>query len=129
MKITPVLRGISATACLVAMAGCAQDRMDMGHGMSGQGMGPGSGMGMMGGGQAGADPASTPGWSLMTPEERRAHWDRIRSAATPEECERYMEEHHQQMVERAKARGETLPPRPRPGPCVAMKRGAPGSPQ
>lgn len=129
MKPTPLLRGVVAAVCLVAITGCAQERRGMGHGMSGTTMGSGPGTGMMGGGRADTDPAFTPGWSLMTPEERRAHWERIRSAATPEECERYMEEHHQQMVERAKARGETLPSRPRPGPCASMRHVTPGTPQ
>ena len=124
MKPTPLLRRVVAVVCFGAITGCAQDRMDMRHGMSGKTMGSEPGMGMMSGGRAEADPASTPGWSLMTPEERRAHWERIRSAATPEECERYMEEHHQQ-IQRANALDETLPSRPRPGPCASLKRATP----
>lgn len=112
----------SSAAVLALLAGCAQHgmghRMGGGHTMgSGTGgMGTGHGMGM------GADAQdSTPGWSMMNPEERAAHQARMRSATSREECERYMQEHHQRMTDRAKERGLPAPAAPRAGGCPAMK--------
>jgi hypothetical protein len=55
------------------------------------------------------------GRELMTDQEMAEHRARMRAAATPEEREKIRQEHHQQMVERAKQRGITLPETP-PGP-------------
>jgi hypothetical protein len=113
----------SSAAALALLAGCAQH--GMGHGMgggqmmgsgTGGNMGMGHGMGMM------ADEANTPGWSMMTPEERDAHRSRMRSATTREECERLMTEHHQRMVDRAKERSLPSPAGPRAGACPGMAR-------
>lgn len=113
----------SSAAVLAVLAGCAQHgmgpRMGGGHMMgSGTGgpMGMGPGMGMM------ADETNTPGWSMMTPEERDAHRARMRSATSREECERFMQEHHQRMTDRAKERGMPAPAGPRAGSCPAMAR-------
>ena len=84
----------------------------------GRGMGPGAGMGP--GHCMQADPAqpncgwrmsrrNSPGYGLMTPEERAAHQSRLRSFQSREECLAYMQDHHAQMGERAKAQGKTLP--------------------
>jgi len=93
--------------------------------------GPGMGGGMGGGMGPGADPANRPcmkadpatqgpncnwrmnrrnsaGYALMTPEERAAHQERIRGLKSREECTAYLAEHHTQMAERAKAKGQTL---------------------
>jgi hypothetical protein len=69
-----------------------------------------------------ANAASTPGWSMMSPEERQAHRYRIQSASSREDCARYMEQHHQRMIERAKQRGESLPAPVRPDVCAGMNR-------
>ena len=53
--------------------------------------------------------ANTPGWSLMTEQERLAHRDRMRSLTSYDECAAYVAEHHALMVERATAAGKTLP--------------------
>ena len=53
------------------------------------------------------------GWSLMTPEERIEHRDKMRSLQTQEEREQYRIEHHKKMKERMKERGITLPDQPR----------------
>lgn len=99
---------------------------------SGAGMGPGAGMmgpgaassprgGMMGrGGRYGAD--YTPGWSMMTPEERNAHRDAMLAQKDYAECRTLMEQHHQQMAERAKAQGWAMPARPRHDGCAGLKR-------
>ncbi|HJV88394.1 MAG TPA: hypothetical protein VJ698_23195 [Noviherbaspirillum sp.] len=64
---------------------------------------------------------NTPGWTLMTPEERTAHRDRMRSFKTVAECESYREEHRKLMEQRAKEQGKPLPPA-RGNPCVTMQR-------
>lgn len=60
------------------------------------------------------------GSQLMTPEERSAYRDRMRSAKTAEEREAIRTEHHKQMSARAKERGITLPEEP---PAAGMGRG------
>lgn len=54
------------------------------------------------------------GWQLMTEAERNSYREQMRSLRTEQERERFRETHHQQMLERAKAQGVTLPPEPRP---------------
>jgi Spy/CpxP family protein refolding chaperone len=94
----------------------------------GQGMGPGGGMGP---GMGGMGPGgkgmqyrfnkdNTPGWSLMTPEERTAHHDKMMAAKTYDDCKAAQAEQHKQMEERAKAQGKTLPG-PRQNACDNMK--------
>ena len=88
--------------------------------------GPGGGMGPGGGGMAGKgrryqfNQDNTPGWSLMTPEERLAHRDKMMSAKTFEECKAAQAEHHKQMEERAKQKGATLAG-PRENACDRMR--------
>lgn len=52
------------------------------------------------------------GRQLMTPEEMTAYRARMRAATTAEERARIRAEHHQQMLERARERGVTLPEEP-----------------
>lgn len=52
------------------------------------------------------------GSQLMTPQERAEHRAKMRAAKTAEEREQIRKEHHEQMKERAKARGVTLPDEP-----------------
>ena len=52
------------------------------------------------------------GSQLMTPEERTAYRDKMRSAKTAKEREEIREEHHKEMQARAKERGVTLPDKP-----------------
>jgi len=52
------------------------------------------------------------GSQLMTPQERTEYRAKMRSLKTKEEREALRMEHHQQMQERAKARGKTLPDMP-----------------
>lgn len=95
---------------------------------SGQGMGPGAGMGPgqgMGPGAAKAqrfnfNKDNTPGWTLMSAEERTAHSDKMRGAKTHDECKAVQEEHHKAMEVRAKEKGVTLPA-PRSNGCDRMK--------
>ena len=52
------------------------------------------------------------GSQLMTREERTEYRAKMRSLKTKEEREALRMEHHQQMQERAKAKGKTLPDMP-----------------
>lgn len=57
-----------------------------------------------------ASESNTSGWQYMTPEERIAHQARIRGFTNYADCLAYRQAHHQQMAERAQARGEVLTP-------------------
>ena len=86
---------------------------------------PGSGMGGMGGmgpgkGRMAFNQGNTPGWSLMTPEERSAHQQKMWSFKTFDECKAYQAEHHTAMTAKAKEQGKTLPA-PRANACDRMK--------
>lgn len=70
------------------------------------------------GGRWGTD--YTPGWSMMTPQERKAHQDKMGAMGTADECKTYMDQHHQQMADRAKEKGVTLPAKPRRDPCAGL---------
>jgi len=90
----------------------------------GPGPGPGAsaprgGPGHMGG-RAGM--RYTPGWSMMTPQERSEHQAKMRSMTNADECKAYMEQHHQQMVARAKDKGLKMPEQPRRDACAGLKR-------
>ena len=63
---------------------------------------------------------NTPGWSLMTPEERAEHRNRMLAARTYEECRQIQEEHRKAMEARAKEKGITLGT-PRYNACERMK--------
>lgn len=82
------------------------------------GMGPMGGHGRMGG-RWGSD--FTPGWSMMTPAERQEHQARMKSMATYDECKAYMDQHHQQMVDRAKEKHRSAPAQPRHDACAGLK--------
>lgn len=83
----------------------------------GGGMGPGGGRGAA---RWGSD--FTPGWALMTPQERTEHRDRMRAMKTYEECKAYQEQHHALMAARAKERGQATLPQPRRDACVGLKK-------
>jgi hypothetical protein len=91
----------------------------MGPGMGGMGMG---GMGPGKGGRFAFNQGNTPGWSLMSAEERTAHRDKMWSFKTFEECKAYQAEHHTAMEAKAKEQGKTLPA-PRANACDRMKAG------
>lgn len=42
--------------------------------------------------------------------------------ASYDECKAYMDQHHRQMVERAKEKGRTVPAQPRRDACAGLKR-------
>ena len=64
---------------------------------------------------------NTPGWSMMTPQERQEHHDKMLSAKTPEECKAYYDEHVKLMQERAKDKGLAFRPG-RGNACAMMQR-------
>ncbi len=49
------------------------------------------------------------GYQLMSPAEQEAYRERLRTATTAQERERIRAEQHQQMQQRARERGVTLP--------------------
>lgn len=81
------------------------------------GMGPGMHGGMMRGGRFG--PNYTPGWGLMTPQERNAHRDAMAGAQTYEDCRKVVDAHVALMQQRAQERGGAMPG-PRHDPCIGL---------
>ena len=68
------------------------------------------------------------GSQLMTQQERLEYRAKLRAATGAEERERIRKDHHERMLERAKARGVTLPDEPPAGGGGAgMGRGRSGS--
>ena len=105
----------------------------------GSGKGPGAGTGPMGAGPAASAPGMgmgpsggqgaarygsdyTPGWTLMSEQERNEHRDRMRSMKTYEECKSYQDQHHEQMAARAKERGGKALAQPRRDACGSLKK-------
>ena len=126
MKLTYIallaVLGASLAAPVAAQPGSGQG-MGPGGGMGpGQGMGPGGGMGQ-GGGMGTRfkfDKDNTPGWVLMSAEERTAHSQKMHAAKTYDECKALQTEHHQAMEARAKEKGAKLPA-PGANGCDRMK--------
>ena len=92
--------------------------------------GPGAGGGGMGGGpcmQGGGagsgmrfNQKNTPGWQLMTQEERTEMQGKMRTLKTYDECKQLQPEHRALMEARAKEKGVTLR-EPRQNGCDRMK--------
>lgn len=92
--------------------------------------GPGAGVGGMGGGpcmQGGGagsgmrfNQKNTPGWQLMTQEERTEMQGKMRTLKTYDECKQLQTEHRALMEARAKEKGVTLR-EPRQNGCDRMK--------
>lgn len=108
------LTAITALAAL-SLGLSAQAQPGMGGGMGqGNGMGAGQGRGVN------FNKDNTLGWTLMTPEERAAHRTKMLTVKTYDECKAVQAAQHEQMAERAKAQGKTLPT-PRANGCDRMK--------
>ncbi|MCF8149466.1 MAG: hypothetical protein K9J80_01880 [Sulfuritalea sp.] len=108
--------GLALSAPLMAQQGGGPGK-GPGPGMGqGGGMGPGMGMGP----RFNFDKDNTPGWALMSAEERTAHHGSMMAAKTYEECKAAQEAHHAAMAVRAKEKGVTLPT-PRYNGCDRMK--------
>lgn len=124
-----VLASLIAVSTGIAMAQPGGGRgQDAGAGPMGAGptaSAPGMGMGMGPGGGRGAARSgsdTTPGWALMTRQERNEHRDRMRSMKTYEECKSYQDQHHEQMAARAKERGGKALPQPRRDACSGLRK-------
>lgn len=63
---------------------------------------------------------NSPGWALMTTQERTEHQTKMRAVKTYDECKTLQDEHHKLMEARAKEKGVTLPA-PRRNGCDVMK--------
>ncbi|HEX5311976.1 hypothetical protein [Aquabacterium sp.] len=51
---------------------------------------------------------TTPGWKIMTPDERKAYRDKVHATQSLEECQAFVHDNYQQMAERAKAAGKSI---------------------
>lgn len=130
------IRLVVLTSVIALSAGCAfaqmggkagaspaSGAMGAGPAASGPGMGPGAGMGPGGSRHArrwGAD--NTPGWSLMTTQERTQHREHMRAMNTQDECKAYVAQHHEEMTARAKERGGKALQMPRRDPCAGLPK-------
>ncbi len=63
----------------------------------------------------------TPGWPMMTAEERRAHREQMAGFKTYDECKAYVDRHHEEMMARAKEKGRPMPATPRRDACAPLK--------
>ena len=120
MKTTMTLKRFAMLVVLgsvLAVPALAQS----GPGAGGGGMG--GGPCMQGGGAGGGmrfNQKNTPGWQLMTPEERTEMQGKMRALKTYDECKQLQTEHRALMEARAKEKGVTLR-EPRQNGCDRMK--------
>ena len=70
--------------------------------------GPGPGAGAGKGPGPRFNDTTTPGWSMMSAQERTEHQAKMRAFTSYDECHAYMVEHHKLMEERAKGKGKAL---------------------
>jgi hypothetical protein len=123
-RMTP-LRTLAAAALLATVAATSFAQANTPKGATpapgasgpgmGYGMGPGMGRGMH------ADASNTYGWSMMTPEERSQHQQRMANMHSADECKAYVDQHHQQMAARAQQHGASSPGAPPHNMCAGMK--------
>ena len=108
---------VAAVLALASMATCAQPASGAAPGPHGP---RASDSAPMGGPRWGSD--ATSGWSMMSPQERQEHQARMSAMKTYDECKTYRDEHHRQMVERAKEQGGSAPAQPRRDACAGLKQ-------
>lgn len=101
----------------LAAGPCATGASAAGPGCPGPAMGPGGRRGP--GARWGRD--FTPGWGMMSETERLEHRQRLGALSGYDECRSYMDQHHADMVARAKERGVTLPAKPRRDACIGLQ--------
>jgi hypothetical protein len=113
---------LAAGVLLGASGAMAQQGAGAGPGPgAGMGAGMGTGPGAAAGGvRWGSD--DTPGWSMMTEQERKEHQERMRAMKTYDECKAYADQHREQMNARAKERGGQALAQVRRDPCGGLKR-------
>lgn len=114
MKRTLVTAALAAL--LAASTAFAQGP---GYGPGG-GPGPGAGKGP-GGWGFDFGPGNTRGWSLMTPEERTEHRQKMQGMTSYADCKAFLDEHRKLMEARAKERGAAVLRGPRTDMCERMK--------
>ena len=114
MAIATTLAAALSASVLAQSGPGAGPGMGMGPGMQGAGPGAGGMRGMR------FDKTNTPGWTLMTAEERTANQTKMRAVKTYEECKTVQAEQHAAMEARAKEKGITLN-MPRQTACDRMK--------
>lgn len=130
MKTSTTFKAIAIATTLAAalsasvLAQSAPAAPGMGMGM-GPGMGTGPGMQGAGPGVRGMrgmrfDKTNTPGWTLLTAEERTANQAKMAAVKTYDECKVVQTEQHAAMQVRAKEKGVTLNT-PRQNACDVMK--------
>ena len=117
---------VKTSMCIAALVGAGWVSAQPASG-PGPGAGPGPGYGGMGPGRGGMmgpryGAGVTPGWALMTPEERSAHQNEMRGMKTYDECRAYVDQQHQLMQGRAKERGVAVPATPRRDVCAGLKK-------
>lgn len=129
ISIRPLLGVAAVSLWLLAGVSTAQAQgpgpgAGPGPAASAPGMGPGGGRHM--GGRWGS--RYTPGWSMMTPEERATHQQQMQAVKSYEECTALRDQHREQMAARAKDKGLAQPPAvPRRDACAALRPQAPAS--
>lgn len=64
----------------------------------------------------------TPGWQMMTPDERAEHQKAMGGFTTYEDCVAYRDRHHADMMARMKERGQTMPGQPRRDLCAGLPK-------
>jgi hypothetical protein len=88
-------------------SGSSGDMDSSGGGAAGSGM---SGPGESGRHRMHFNKENTPGWSMMTPDERRAYGDKMSSFTAVDECRTYQQQHMSNMQARAKQRKQSMNP-------------------
>lgn len=68
-----------------------------------------AGSGPVGAGRPDAGADNTPGWSMMSPQEQRAHRERMQSFRHYGECAAYRDRHRHEMAARAAQRHSATP--------------------
>lgn len=119
---TLTLKRIALTVLLggaLAIPVLAQPGNGMGRGQGPQASAPGAGMNAQARGMRGGQ-NGTPGWTLLTQEERTAQQAKMRQVKTVEECKALQTEQRKVIEARAKEKGVTLPT-PRQNGCDNMK--------
>ena len=109
MKTSTLIKSISLATLLTAALSTSV--------LAQMGTGPGMGQGR---GTMRFSQTNTPGWTLMTQQERADHMAKMRASKTFEECTQLQDAQHQLMQERAKEKGVTLNV-PRQNGCNMMK--------
>lgn len=122
MKTSISFKTLAIATTLVAVMSASVLAQSGPAGAPGMGMGMGPGAGQMGPGARGMrfDKTNTPGWTLMTAEERTANQTKMRAVKTYDECKALQTEQHATMEARAKEKGITLNT-PRKNACDVMK--------